>query len=117
MVVERSLDPSTDTDGRLAEDGRLVGHALRRLVAGDLAGLFDGPSTVTFDPTLPMISLDLSRVTENSTLISVLLSCCSAWMESALLDPNGGQHRHFYDEAWRLMPHRGELPRLDGHWR
>jgi hypothetical protein len=62
MVVDRILnpDPATDTDGRLAEDGRLVGHALRRLVAGDLAGLFDGPSTVRFDPSLPMVSLDLS---------------------------------------------------------
>lgn len=52
MVVDRVLvpDAATDTDGRLAEDGRLVGHALRRLVAGDLAGLFDGPSTVRFDP-------------------------------------------------------------------
>ena len=46
MVVDRLLapDPADDPDGRLAEDGRLVGHALRRLVAGDLAGLFDGPS-------------------------------------------------------------------------
>ena len=89
----RILAPSADADGRLAQDGRLVGHALRRLVAGDLAGLFDGPSTVAFDPSLPMISLDLSRVTENSTLISVLMTCSSAWMESALLDPNGGQRR------------------------
>jgi hypothetical protein len=91
MVVDHILAPSSDADGRLAEDGRIVGHALRRLVAGDLAGLFDGPSTVAFDPSLPMISLDLSRVTENSTLISVLMTCSSAWMESALLDPNGGQ--------------------------
>ena len=45
MVVDRLLapDPADDPDGRLTEDGRLVGHALRRLVAGDLAGLFDGP--------------------------------------------------------------------------
>lgn len=93
MVVDRVLQPSTadDPDGRLAEDGRLVGHALRRLVAGDLSGLFDGPSTVRFDPTLPMVSLDLSRVAENSTLISVLMTCSSAWMESALADPDGGQ--------------------------
>lgn len=58
MIVEHILTPTeqADPDGRLAEDGRLVGHALRRLVAGDLAGLFDGPSTVRFDPSLPMIS-------------------------------------------------------------
>src|SRR4029079_10850423 len=105
MVVDRLLapDPTTDSDGRLAEDGRLPGHALRRLVAGDLAGLFDGPSTVRFDPTLPMVSLDLSRVTENATLISVLMTCASAWMESALLDPNVGSRWVLYDVARRAL--------------
>jgi hypothetical protein len=119
MVVDRILspDPATDTDGRLAEDGRLVGHALRRLVAGDLAGLFDGPSTVRFDPSLPMVSLDLSRVAENSTLISVLMTCSSAWMESALMDPNGGHRWVIYDEAWRLMAYPALLRRMDAQWR
>ena len=119
LVVDRLLnpDPADDPDGRLTEDGRLAGHGLRRLVAGDLAGLFDGPSTVRFDPTLPMVSLDLSRVTENSTLISVLMTCASAWMESALLDPNGGQRWVVYDEAWRLMQHPALLRRMDAHWR
>lgn len=119
MVVDRVLQPSPadDPDGRLAEDGRLVGHALRRLVAGDLAGLFDGPSTVRFDPTLPMVSLDLSRVAENSTLISVLMTCSSAWMESALADPGGGQRWVIYDEAWRLMAYPALLRRMDAQWR
>ncbi|MEP9382893.1 ATP-binding protein [Nocardioides sp. KR10-350] len=119
MVVDRLLapDPADDHEGRLTEDGRLVGHALRRLVAGDLAGLFDGPSTVDFDPGLPMISLDLSRVTENATLISVLMTCASAWMESALMDPAGGPRWVIYDEAWRLMSHPALLRRMDAHWR
>ena len=55
MVVERILNPEAGSDARLAEDGRIVGHAPRRLVAGDLAGIFDGPSTVPFDPDLPMV--------------------------------------------------------------
>ncbi|WP_110240168.1 VirB4 family type IV secretion system protein [Nocardioides gilvus] len=119
MVVDRLLAPDAtdDHDGRLLEDGRLVGHALRRLVAGDLAGLFDGPSTVDFDPSLPMISLDLSRVADNSTLVSVLMTCASAWMESALMDPAGGQRWVVYDEAWRLMSHPALLRRMDAHWR
>ncbi|CEG94201.1 ATP-binding protein [Propionibacterium freudenreichii] len=119
MVVDRILNPQPvdDADGRLAEDGRLVGHALRRLVAGDLQGLFDGPSTVRFDPSLPMVSLDLSRVAENSTLISVLMTCSSAWMESALTDPNGGQRWVIYDEAWRLMQYPALLRRMDAQWR
>jgi hypothetical protein len=117
MVVDRILTPDADSDDRLVDDGRHVGHALRRLVAGDLQGLFDGPSTVEFDPTLPMISLDLSRVTENSALLSVLMTCASAWMESALLDPAGGQRWVVYDEAWRLMSHPALLRRMDAHWR
>ncbi len=118
MVVDRILSPNPEDDeGRLAADGRLVGHALRRLVAGDLAGLFDGPSTVRFDPSLPMVSLDLSRVAENSTLISVLMTCSSAWMESALADPAGGQRWVIYDEAWRLMAYPALLRRMDAQWR
>ncbi len=119
MVVDRILDPDKDVDpdGRLVEDGRIVGHGLRRLVAGDLAGLFDGPSTVRFDPGLPMLSLDLSRVAENATLTSVLMTCSSAWMESALLDPAGGRRWVVYDEAWRLMSHPALLRRMDAQWR
>lgn len=51
MVVDHILQPNhaVDPERRLAEDGRLVGHALRRLVAGDLAGLFDGLSTTYTD--------------------------------------------------------------------
>lgn len=116
MVVDRLFNPSGD-DGRLSEDGRLVAHALRRLVSGDLQGLFDGPSTVAFDPSLPMISLDLSRVAENTALLSVLMTCASAWMESALLDPAGGQRWMIYDEAWRLMSHPALLRRMDAQWR
>ncbi|HEY9565579.1 MAG TPA: ATP-binding protein, partial [Nocardioides sp.] len=57
------------------------------------------------------------RVTENATLVSVLMTCASAWMESALLDPNGGQRWVVYDEAWRLMSHPALLRRMDAHWR
>ena len=119
MVVDHILTPdqADDPDVRFAEDGHQVGHMLRHLVAGDLAGLFDGPSTVRFDPTLPMISHDLSAVAENSTLISVLMTCSSAWMEAALLDPDGGQRWGIYDEAWRLMSHPVLLRRMDAQWR
>ncbi|MFE7503851.1 ATP-binding protein [Promicromonospora sp. NPDC057488] len=118
-VVDHLLAPdkNDDLDGRLTEDGRHVAHALRRLVRGDLAGLFDGPSTVTFDPSLPMLSLDLSRVAENNSALSVLMTCASAWMEGVLADPDGGQRWVVYDEAWRLMSHPALLRRMDAHWR
>ncbi len=54
MVVAAMLEPRRPFAGSTVEelrsDGREVAHALARLVRGDLAGLFDGPSTVQFDP-------------------------------------------------------------------
>jgi hypothetical protein len=117
LVVDRLLRPDPSEDDRLGEDGRMVGHALRRLVSGDLRGLFDGPSTVRFDPSLPMVTLDLSRGAESDTLLSVLMTCASAWMESALADPDGGQRWVIYYEGWRLMAHPSLLRRMDAQWR
>src|SRR5438445_760710 len=82
-----------------------LGHALARLVTGDLAGLFDGPTTVRFDPGLPMLSLDLSRISGSDQLIALVMTCASAWMEAALSDPGAGRRWVIYDEAWRLLRH------------
>jgi hypothetical protein len=97
--------------------GRDVAHALRRLVAGDLAGLFDGHSTVTFDPSLPMVSLDLSRIQGSDELIGMVMTCASAWMEAALAEPDGGQRWVIYDEAWRLMRQPALLARMQSQWK
>jgi hypothetical protein len=101
----------------LVADGRELGHALRRLVVGDLAGLFDGPSTVAFDPSLPMVSLDLSAIQGSDQLIAMVMTCASAWMEAALSDPDGGRRWVVYDEAWRLLKHPSLLARMQAQWK
>ena len=120
LIVDRLLDPApadVRTAGELREDGRQPAHALRRLVYGDLAGLFDGPSTVRFDPTLPMISLDLSRISGSDELLALIMTCASSWMEAALLDPAGGQRWVVYDEAWRIMRQPALLRRMQTQWK
>lgn len=123
-VVHTILDPAPDASlpagaslEQLRTDGREVGHALARLVFGDLAGLFDRESTVTFDPAVPMISLDLSRIGEDNALIPLVMTCTSAWMESALRDPAGGKRWMVYDEAWKLMRHPALVARMETQWR
>ncbi|MCE7080163.1 ATP-binding protein [Streptomyces sp. ST2-7A] len=102
--------------GRAAED---LAHALRRLVHGDLAGLFDAPSTVAFDPQAPMLTIDLSRLgsTGDDTGLVLAMTCASAWMESALADPAGGRRWVVYDEAWRVMRHLALLERMQSQWK
>jgi hypothetical protein len=121
QVVESMFRPSGAVDGstvaQLVEDGRQVAHALNRLVRGDLSGLFDGPSTTRFDPSLPMVSLDLSHIQGSDHLIALVMTCSSAWMEAALADPAGGQRWVIYDEAWRLLRQASLLARMQSQWK
>ncbi|WP_405889822.1 ATP-binding protein [Streptomyces sp. NBC_00133] len=105
--------------GRLGDAARDLAHAMRRLVHGDLAGMFDAPSTVSFDPNSPMLTIDLSRLggSGDDTALVLAMTCASAWMESALTDPNGGRRWIVYDEAWRLMRHPGLLQRMQSQWK
>ncbi|MCK7626181.1 ATP-binding protein [Streptomyces sp. RS10V-4] len=105
--------------GRLGQAAEDLAHALRRLIHGDLAGMFDAPSTVTFDPTAPMLSIDLSRLggAGDDTALVLAMTCASAWMESALADPGGGRRWVIYDEAWRVMRHVALLERMQSQWK
>ncbi|MFF9040512.1 VirB4 family type IV secretion system protein [Streptomyces sp. NPDC014892] len=105
--------------GQLGDAARDLAHAMRRLVHGDLAGMFDAPSTVAFDPSSPMLTIDLSRLggSGDDTALVLAMTCASAWMESALTDPDGGRRWIVYDEAWRLMRHPGLLQRMQSQWK
>ncbi len=120
-VVGALFNPSEGVAGssvtQLAADSRQVGHALARTVTGDLGGLFDGPSTVRFDPSLPMVSLDLSRISGSDNLIGMVMTCASSWMEAALADPHAGQRWVIYDEAWRLLAQPALLARMQSQWK
>jgi type IV secretory pathway VirB4 component len=120
-VVDHLHEPRSNYAGssieQLTTEGREVAHALGRLVRGDLAGLFDGPSTITFDPSLPMLSLDLSHISGSDQLLGLVMACASAWMEASLADPVGGQRLVVYDEAWRLIAHPSLLARMQAHWK
>lgn len=117
-VVPALLNPDEQsptwfgTAAERREAGRHVGHALRRLVDGDLSGLFDSESTVRFDPALPMVSVDQSRITGNDQLLTLVATCAASWMEAALLDPTGGQRWVVYDEGWRMMRQAAIIERM-----
>jgi type IV secretory pathway VirB4 component len=120
-VVDALFEPPGAWRGsstnQLRDDGRDAAHALARLVYGDLAGLFDGLSTTLLDPTLPMVSLDLSRISGSDTLLGLVMTCASTWMEATLRDPTGGQRLVVYDEAWRLMAQPSLLARMQAQWK
>jgi type IV secretory pathway VirB4 component len=107
------------TTSTLTSDGRDVAHAIRRLVHGDLSGMFDGPSTTAFDPSLPMVTLDSSWIGagSNDHALRLTLACASSWMEAAIADPAGGKRYIVYDEGWRVMRDPALLRRMQEQWK
>lgn len=61
MVFDKLLDMQGQSQD-VVDAGRYLAHTLRRTVHGDLQGLFDGPSTVEFDSSAPMMVVDTSAL-------------------------------------------------------
>jgi hypothetical protein len=133
-AVARLLDPTDamatplrSTPDRLADAIRPVALELRRLLAGDLAGLVDAPTTAQLDPNGPGLVLDLSAVYGSSTTLATVMVCAGAWLSTTLhpaadttalsdgpaasSDTSGGttpetagrQKILLVDEAWALL--------------
>ncbi|MCZ3390018.1 MAG: ATP-binding protein [Actinomycetia bacterium] len=123
-VVRSLTDPdqvAATADGTTvaerALDGRDLAHALRRLVRGDLAGMFDGPSSERLDASAPMVVLDLSRVGSDDSALALAMTCASSWLEAALTSDTGGQRWVVYDEAWRLLRSVPLVRRMQAQWK
>ncbi|MFI5735000.1 ATP-binding protein [Kribbella sp. NPDC051587] len=103
----------------LVSDGREVAHAIRRLVHGDLSGMFDGHSTTDFDSNLPMVTLDSSWLSTggDDQALRLTLACASSWLEAAVADPAGGNRFIVYDEGWRVMRDAALLRRMQEQWK
>ena len=101
-------------------DGSDLAHGLRRLVRGDLAGMFDGPTTHPLDPTAPLVVLDLSSLGADDDGLAVAMTCASGWLEAALHPAPGvvpAKRWVIYDEAWRLMRQTAVIRRLQAQWK
>jgi hypothetical protein len=105
----------------LLEDGRDVALELRRLVHGDLCGMFDGPTSSGLDLSAPLVILDLSALYQ-STALGVLMACATAWLQACLartasLAAGRSQTIVVIDEAWALLSNLGVARWLQSSWK
>lgn len=108
-VVTAMLDPDpvaaasvhTDAAG-LAADGRDVALELRRLVRGDLAGMFDAETSRGIDLGGPLSVLDLSALYASPAL-PVLMACATAWLQAAMSNGVAAKRLVVVDEAWAIL--------------
>jgi hypothetical protein len=128
-VVEALLAPTPEAAAalrtsprELVEDGRDVALELRRLVHGDLHGMFDGPTTEGLDLSSPLVVLDLSAL-YTSTALGILMACAMAWLQSAL-ERSARTHEVrlrgtflVVDEAWAILSNLGVARWLQTSWK
>ena len=93
----------TDLEG-LRHDGRQVALELRRLVVGDLAGMFDGETSPGIDMAGGMVVLDLSRLYASPAL-GLLMVCALSWLQGAPAGGEGTKRLVVLDEAWAVLNH------------
>jgi type IV secretory pathway VirB4 component len=108
-VVRALLVPTADAAARvhtdvatLACDGREVALELRRLVEGDLRGMFDGPTSPGLDLAAPVVVLDLSAM-YGSPALGILITCATAWLQAAFRGADGVRRVVVVDEAWAVL--------------
>jgi hypothetical protein len=125
-VVDTLLAPSAEsaaavrtTVEALAADGRHVALELRRLVAGDLQGMFDDVTSPGISLSGPLVVLDLSAV-YHSAALGVLMTCATAWFQAAvtgLADTHSSGVMVVVDEAWAILANLGVARWLQSSWK
>jgi DNA helicase HerA-like ATPase len=109
-VVEalRSPLPSAASDMNVTIEevqtwGLDVALVLDRLVDGDLAGMFDGPTTSGIDLDSPLIVFDLSAIDRNSIGMPILMAIVGVWLEHTWLRPDRVKRILLVEEAWHII--------------
>ncbi len=97
--------------GELAAAVRPMAFALDQLCTGNLAGMFDGPTTPGLDLDAPLVVLNLRSVLNSHlTALGILMTCATAWLQAMIdteTDSRGTKRIVVIDEAWRIVSNLG----------
>lgn len=112
-VVDSLLNPSQEAGESISADraamldwGREVAFELRRLVTGDLKGMFDGTTSSSVDLAAEVVVLDLSAVYDSDAL-GILMTCAAAWLQGVLAQESNRKTIFVLDEAWAILSNLG----------
>lgn len=90
-----------------------LADTLERLVEGDLKGLFDGPSTVEFNPWAPITVFNTRAFANSSDKVKkIAYACIQTWAEAAVTTDEYGQRIVVYEEGMEALNDAGSLLRM-----
>jgi hypothetical protein len=123
-VYDELEKPSDDMTFRCGgEAPRQLALTLRLLMAGPLAGVFDGQSTVKLNPSAALTVVDTSTLAFAEPRVRAIASeCITGWVTSTLRSRDGQFRLLISEEGWEDVrdPYRvagmDEVLRMSGHW-
>ena len=122
-VVAALFNPTRDaaasvstTPTALAAASRDVALELRRLCAGELAGMFDEPTTPDVDLSGRLVVLDLASVYQSEAL-GILMCCTAAWLQAMLATDTTRKTVVVLDEAWAVLRDREIVRWMQASWK
>ena len=104
------------TPEALAAASRDVALELRRLCAGELAGMFDAPTTPDVDLSGRLVVLDLASVYQSEAL-GILMCCATAWLQAMLATDTTRKTVVVLDEAWAVLRDREIVRWMQASWK
>ncbi len=88
--------------GELLQAGQDVAYELGRLCEGDLAGMFDGPTSRDVNFSSPLVSLDMSAIYQSEAL-GILMVCAQARLRRQLMADRSVRRIMIIDEGWAVL--------------
>ncbi|HPU02255.1 MAG TPA: hypothetical protein PLY47_00045 [Rhodoglobus sp.] len=94
-----------EKDSELIQAAKTPWWTLERFISGDLSGLFEDESTVSFDGDSPLVVVDTSELFARSDLVAQLTQVCTtAWVQAVISDKQSKRKRYLIrEEGWRDM--------------
>ena len=100
----RNPDPRAKQDPEVVTAGRSLSRALQRAVTGDLAGMFDDESSVSFDLNAPMLVISTRTLLNKPQNVRAVASACTSfWIDSVVRAEDSGYWYVVNEEGWSEM--------------
>lgn len=100
----RNPQDGTGQDEEVIEADRSLARALQRAVTGDLAGMFDDESSVSFDVNAPMLVMSTRTLLNKPQNVRAVASACTSfWIDSVVRSEDSGYWYVINEEGWSEM--------------
>lgn len=124
QLIDKLMYPSEDmaesirmTPNQLLSYSRSTALDLKRFVDGDLAGMFDAPTSKSINLDQPLVVADLSAIPQEPDSVAIVMAFTSSWMQGMWAKDDGKQRIFVMDEAYKVLANENIGVHAQSSWK